>query len=132
VIYSQKYLIRETHADMFGHVNNATYLEILEDVRWDLITLNGYGIAEIRKLGKGPVILECQIKFLKELRPREEVSVTVEDATFQGKIGTLNQKILKADGSLACEAKIVFGLFDLQARKLVEPTPEWRKALGLD
>jgi thioesterase III len=131
VSYSQKYLIRETHADLFGHVNNATYLEIFENARWDFLHENGFGVPEIKKYGKGPVILECQLRFMKELRPRDQISVTVEDAKYDGKICRVTQKMIKEDGSVACEAQFVFGLFDLQTRKLIEPTPEWKKALGL-
>ena len=33
---------------------------------------------------------------------------------------------------VACEAIVTFGLFDLERRKLIEPTPAWRYAIGLD
>ena len=33
--------------------------------------------------------------------------------------------------AVACDADFTFGLFDLQRRKLVEPTPEWLVSLGL-
>jgi acyl-CoA thioester hydrolase len=39
--------------------------------------------------------------------------------------------IEKEDGSIAAEAVLVSGLFDMKERKLVLPTPEWRRALGL-
>jgi acyl-CoA thioester hydrolase len=38
----------------------------------------------------------------------------------------------KADGTIACEAMFTFGLFDLEKRKLVEATPEWKKAIGME
>ena len=42
-------LIRESHLDTFGHVNNATYLQLYEEARWELITRNGYGLAKVRE-----------------------------------------------------------------------------------
>ena len=42
-------LIVERHLDTFGHVNNATYLELFEEARWDWLQQNGYGLDEIRK-----------------------------------------------------------------------------------
>lgn len=39
--------------------------------------------------------------------------------------------MLKANGSLAAEAVFTFGLFDLQSRKLIDATPEWKKAIGM-
>ena len=37
-VHEYALVIREQHLDTFGHVNNAKYLEILEEARWDLIT----------------------------------------------------------------------------------------------
>ena len=40
-IFTYEMLIKEKHLDTFGHVNNATYFELLEEARWDFITNNG-------------------------------------------------------------------------------------------
>jgi acyl-CoA thioester hydrolase len=40
--------------------------------------------------------------------------------------------MLNEQQEICCEATFVVGLFDLQARKLVLPTPAWLHALGLD
>ena len=53
-------VIHERHLDTFGHVNNATYLDLLEEARWDLITRNGFGLDEIKRLQLGPTILEIR------------------------------------------------------------------------
>jgi hypothetical protein len=34
-------------------------------------------------------------------------------------------------GELCCDAMFTIGLFDLTARRLIRPTPEWARALGL-
>ncbi len=34
--------IRETHIDSLGHVNNAVYLTLFEEARWEWITAGGY------------------------------------------------------------------------------------------
>jgi acyl-CoA thioester hydrolase len=39
--------------------------------------------------------------------------------------------MLNEKEELCCDATFVVGLFDLQARKLVLPTPEWLRAVGL-
>ena len=59
-------LIVEHHVDSLGHVNNATYLALLEEARWDVITKNGYGFKEVQKERKGPVILDVMLKFQRE------------------------------------------------------------------
>lgn len=124
-----KILIRESHLDTFGHINNATYLEIFEEARWDLLTRNGFGLKEIQHSGQGPVILEITIKFLKEIRLREEITVTTELLDYVGKIGHLRQQMQMSDGTVACEVLMTFGLFDLNQRKLLEPTTQWMRAI---
>ena len=122
--------IREHHLDTFGHVNNATYLSILEEARWELITQNGYGLSYIRETGLGPTILEINIKFLKELRLREQISIESQMLSYEGKIGKIVQKMFR-NGEQCCIAEFTVGLFSVKERKLVLPTPEWLKAIGL-
>src|SRR5690606_13293796 len=55
-------LIVESHLDTFGHINHATYLQIFEEARWDLITARGYGLEKIRESRLGPVILEANVR----------------------------------------------------------------------
>lgn len=131
-IGSYKLLIRETHLDTYGHVNNAAYLTIYEEARWEAITQRGYGFKKVHDSGQGPVILEVNLKFLKELRLRDEITITTELVEYPNKIGRLRQQMIKSDGTVASEAVFVFGLFDLKARKMIEATPEWKKAVGLE
>lgn len=127
-----KLLVRELHLDTFGHMNNAMYLSILEEARWQLITERGYSLKEIQRRGQGPVILEVNLKFLKELKLREEIEIHTSLIDYPGKVGRLKQEILNSKGELSAEAVFTLALFDLKERKIIEPTPEWRKAVGLD
>lgn len=124
--------IREAHLDTFGHVNNATYLTIFEEARWEIVTSQGYGLEKIRETGQGPVILEIQIKFVKELRLRTNAIVKTEILSYDGKISKLKQWIEDASGKTYVEAEFVAGLFDLNTRKLIAPTPAWLTALGIE
>ncbi len=124
--------IRESHLDTFGHVNNATYFQLLEEARWDMITSRGFGIDKVRASQTGPVILEARIKFQRELVNREHIVIKSELIEYRGKVGEMKQTMVKEDGSVAAEAIFVFGLMDLAKRRLIEPTPEWARAVGLD
>jgi len=131
-IHEKRILISEAHLDSFGHLNHARYLELLEQARWDLVTERGFGIDVIRRTQTGPVILQVTIKYMRELGPREPVIIRSELLTYEGKVGTFRQQMVKEDGALACEATFSFGLFDLERRKLIDPTPAWQFALGAD
>lgn len=126
-----KVLVQETMLDFMGHMNNATYLTLFEEARWDSVTRNGYGYDKIQETKKGPVILEVQLKYLKELRLREEIIITTELLEYPGRVGKLRQRMLKSNGEIASEAIFAFGLFDMQLRTLIPPTAEWKLAVGL-
>ena len=131
-IHDKPIIISEAHLDSFGHVNHARYFEIFEQARWDLITERGFGIDVIRRTQTGPIILEATVKFLRELGPRESAVIRSELISYERKIGKFRQQILKADGTVACEAVFTFGLFDMERRRLIEPTPAWAHAVGVE
>jgi YbgC/YbaW family acyl-CoA thioester hydrolase len=126
-----QFLIPETMLDMFGHVNNAAYLTIFEQARWNVVAPLGFGVADIQKNLLGPTLLEVNLQFRRELRARETITIRTFVTNHSGKVTTLRQILVKANGEEACIADFKVALFDLRARKLVEPTPEWKAALGM-
>ncbi len=129
-IFSYPVVIKESYLDTFGHVNNATYLILFEEARWDFITKNGYGLKKIQETGLGPTILEINIRFKKEIRLREEIIIETQIVFYKNKIGKLLQKMMRGD-DVCCEAEFTIGLFSLHERKLVTPTKEWLFAVGI-
>lgn len=129
-IFSYPVLIKECHLDSFGHVNNAVYLELYEEARWDFITNNGYGLEVVKRLQKGPVILEVNVKYKKELVNRETIIIESKTTDIRGRITTLSQVMKKSDGSIASEASFMVGFFDLQKRTLIAPEKAWLDAIG--
>ncbi|MCB0369815.1 MAG: acyl-CoA thioesterase [Bdellovibrionales bacterium] len=125
-------IIRENQIDVMGHLNNATYLELFEAARWDVLIDKGYTLQKIKELGQGPVILEVNLKFLKEVKARDTLKITTEVLDYKGKIGHMKQTMLKQDGGIASEAILVFGLFDTKKRQLIEPTEAWLQVLVND
>lgn len=129
-IFVYPLIVKETYLDTFGHVNNAMYLTLFEEARWDLITSKGYTIKKIQESGQGPTILELKLTFLKELRVRDEIIIETEMLSYEGKVGKLAQRIVRGK-EICCRAEFIFGLFDLKQRKLVLPTDAWLKAVGM-
>lgn len=123
-------LIREYHLDTFGHVNNARYLDILEEARWEAVSQRGYGVHDVQKARKGPVILEVKLEFKKELKLRQKIIITTQTLNYSGKIGELEQFITDSEGTIYARALFKVGFFDLELRRLIEPTPEWFHAIG--
>lgn len=128
-VYKYPVLVQETHLDTFGHVNNAVYFILYEQARWDLITKNGYGIQKIKETGLGPTLLQINVRFMKELRLRESIVIETELISYEKKIGILRQTMKRGD-EICSSGDFTIALFDLNARKLVLPTPDWLKAVG--
>jgi thioesterase-3 len=124
-------LIKEQHLDTFGHVNNAVYLMLFEEARWDFIAPRGFGVADIQRSGLGPTVLEFNIKFKRELRLRDKIIIESQTLAHERKVGYLRQSIFNEAGDLCCEGLMTMGLFDIKERKLVMPTLEWQRAIGL-
>lgn len=130
-IHTYPALIKEGHLDTFGHVNNATYLVLLEEARWDLLTVNNYGLNKIMATKIGPTILEINIRFVKELKLRDEIIIETRVISYKKKIGILEHRIMRGN-ELCCTAEITMALFDLHQRKIIMPTPEWLRGIGID
>lgn len=124
--------IREGHLDTFGHVNNATYLALFEEARWQMVTDRGYGLEKVRQTQQGPIILEVQVQFRRELNLRTDVYITTRTIKYVGKIGQVYQEIVNQQDPTLVYATATFtiGFFDLERRKLIPPSPEWMRAIG--
>ena len=131
--FETEFLIRESLIDTFGHMNNARYLELFEEARWDIINGRGFSIAEIQKNGFGPVVLEVNLRFSKEVKLRQKIKIVsvVDTSLSTGKTMTMVQNMVNEKGEVCCTGRFLFGFFDLKARKLVSPSPEWSRAIGV-
>lgn len=133
-IYEYEKQILEQHLDTFGHVNNAMYLSIYEEARWDFITRNNLGLKEILETKVGPVLLDLNLTFKAELKNRDKIKIVSQARPeLRNKfVMLLDQKMIKEDGKVASTLTISVGLMDLDGRKLISPTIPWLKALGLE
>jgi acyl-CoA thioester hydrolase len=132
-VFEYELEILEKHLDTFGHVNNATYLELYEEARWDIIANRGFSLEEIQSKKIGPVVLDLNLKFQAELRNRESIKITSKVLRMKNKYAMeMEQQMINSKGKVASTMLISFGLFDLKERKLILPTDEWNSALGFE
>lgn len=128
--------ISETQLDVYGHVNNAGYLSIFEEARWDWLNSKGLGLEELKRLGEGPIVLELQLKYLKELKARDKIQIETRVEAFQGKVSKIHQSIVFAEGpkkgEVSAAAVFIFGIFDFTKRKLLPPSDRWKESLKTD
>jgi thioesterase III len=132
VQHKYDFVVQEVHLDSFGHMNNAVYLVLFEEARWDFITRRGYGYQKIHELKVGPTILEINMNFKRELRLRQKITIESKVVSYEGKVGVLLQEMKNESGELCTSMSMKIGLFDMTLRKLITPTPAWLKAVGLE
>ena len=133
VVHTFQIEVMYQHLDIFGHVNNASYLTLLEEARWDLIETNGYGVDAIKEKQQGPTILDIKIRFKKEMKYKDKAIIkTFYPKVLSKKIMIISQEIQSLDGAVFCEAEFTFGFFDMVKRKLIEPPVEWIRAVKLN
>ena len=127
-----KYQVRilESHLDAYGHLNNATYLVLLEEARWDLVTAGGFGQKHVVETGVGTTLLDISLRFKREIRLQELITIETRMTYFRGKVGEIAQEMINEAGQVCCVAKMKIGMFDLKTRKLVAPAKEWLEAVG--
>ena len=85
----------------------------------------------MHRLQGRPTVLEVEIRFVREIRNRQRVTIRTWIESYSGKIGKLAQQIRDEADELCTDAVFTIGLFDMTSRRLVRPTPEWIAALGL-
>ena len=130
VVHRYNTIIKEGHLDTFGHMNNATYLALLEEARWEMVTERGFGLKKIMAEKIGPTILDISIRFLKELNLRDEITIESEVTSYEKKICIIEHRILRGT-DICSTATFTLALFDLNQRKIILPTEEWLHAIGV-
>jgi acyl-CoA thioester hydrolase len=132
MVFSVPVTVRGYELDTQGHLNQAVYIQYSEHARWELLAAAGIQQNAMVAGGIGPVVLELNIKYLRELRGGEEVDVTCEFGWTEGKVYQLKQQIVKKDGTVCADIVVTGGVLDLQARKLVPNPAERFAALASD
>jgi len=59
-----KYKVRNYHIDSYGHINNAVYLQYLEDARTDFFSYLGHSLSFLAKNDIYIFVTETNIKYL--------------------------------------------------------------------
>lgn len=125
--HSTDITVRGFHIDVFGHTNNARYLEFMEIARWDALQpIIASGFFATRNLGF--VIVNININY----RAASFVNDILEVKTVMKNIG--NKSIVvhhdvfdKTKGHAVCDADVTFVLMDLKTRKAVPVEGELRE-----
>lgn len=112
---SKKIKVRGYHCDAYGHVNNARYLEFLEEARWTYLQ-PAVDKNIFKDLGLLFVVVGLNINYRKSVIPGDEIEVSVDSCQYERKTIRFEQRILRGD-ELCAEAQVKFVLLDESTQK---------------
>lgn len=114
-----KIKVRGYHADLYGHVNNARYLEMLEEARWshyegrvdyDVFKENGWAF----------VIVNININYRKPAVPGDTVRIETHYKAHGSRSMTLHQTVyLNETDTVSADADITFVVLDAKSGKVM-------------
>ncbi|WP_064124564.1 acyl-CoA thioesterase [Halotalea alkalilenta] len=128
-------IVRGYHLDVYRHVNNARYLEFIEEARWALFD-EVDALAWMERHGVGFVIVHIDIDFNSSARlgDRLEVRTELSDAITEGaRSARMTQSIHCGERQVA-EARVVYVCIDLTSERalpiegeLLQTLESWRQ-----
>lgn len=117
--YLTEIKVRGYHADFYGHVNNARYLEFFEEDRWARLESK----IDLRKWaanGLGFLIVNINVNYRKAVQVGETLVVTTDIEKINTKSAVLKQEILfKETREVAADAMITFVIIDKTGKSVV-------------
>jgi len=114
-----KIKVRGFHLDMYQHVNNARYLEFLEEARWHFIE-SKIDLKEWMKKGLGFVVVNININYRKPASLDQVIEIQSKFSKISVKSATIEQKIFLEDSdTLITYADVTFVIVNTKTGKSV-------------
>ena len=111
--------VRGYHLDMYQHVNNARYLEFLEEARWDFIE-SKIDLKDWMQRGLGFVVASITINYRKPASLDQILEIQSKIGRINVRSATIEQKIyLKNTEVLVADAEVTFVIVNTKTGKPV-------------
>lgn len=121
--------VRGYHLDIYSHVNNARYLEFLEEARWALFDDLAL-TKEAMERGYAFTIVNINVSYINAAFLGEILKITTGLKKYGNKSITLSQKISRmSDGKEVVDADVTFVLIDVKTGRAVELDDNMKKFL---
>jgi thioesterase III len=110
--------VRGYHTDLYQHVNNARYLEFLEEARWQLLE-DHIDLESFMRGGYLFFVVNINISYRSPARVGDTVTVRSGLKKIGNKSAVIRQQILnKATGTVCVDADVTFVIADTGGRPL--------------
>ncbi len=114
--YLSEIKVRGYHADFYGHVNNARYLEFFEEDRWALME-SKVDLRTWAKKGLTFLVVNINVNYRRAVPVGETILVSTKLEKIGNRSVILKQEILfKKNKEVAADALITFVISDRSGR----------------
>jgi thioesterase-3 len=121
--------VRGYHLDVYGHVNNARYLEFLEEARWAFIEQE-MPISRFEQKGFAFVVVNININYRQPALLDQILEIQTEMVKLGGKSAKIHQEIvLTGTGQRIADADITFVAIDIKTNQVLLLEGELRRLL---
>lgn len=121
--------VRGYHLDVYQHVNNARYLEFLEEARWEwLERLESFSWLEENHLAF--VVVNININYRRPAVMGDVLNIHSKLVQLGGKSGVIGQTVtLAPQGETVADAMLTFVCIDLRTQKAQPMEGELKKRM---
>ena len=122
--------VRGYHIDVFSHVNNARYLEFMENARWEIFE----EYVDLKRLQAKEIIfvaVNININYRKPASMGDVLELYIDLARIGNKSAVFYQEVrLKGTDTVVVDAEVTFVFTDLHTGKAIMIDDEIRGSLG--
>ena len=116
MVVTTKIKVRGYHLDMYRHVNNARYLEFLEEGRWAFFEKSSH--FDRWPKGVGFFVVNINISYRQPTRAGDILEIRTRLSRLGVKSGIIHQEIiLQGTQSVIVEADVTFAIVDRKTQK---------------
>jgi len=121
--------VRGYHVDVYSHVNNARYLEFMEDARWEILE-KYIDIKRLQKRGVIFVVVNINISYRKPASMGDILELYLDLEKIGSKSAVFYQEIrLKGTDTIVANAEVTFVFADVNTGKAVRIDDELKGLL---
>jgi len=111
--------VRGYHLDVYQHVNNARYLEFLEEARWEGLENTSF-FHWITENNIAFIVVNININYRSAAVLGDVLCITSQLQQLNRKSGVLQQNVLlEPDGKIVADALITFVCIDLNTKQVL-------------
>ena len=121
--------VRGYHLDGYGHVNNARYLEFMEEGRWAFFDEHPRLIKQLHSADRAFVVVNLNIDYRAAAVQGDDLQVMTAIVDVGERSAICHHRIVRKDGTLVAQADLTFVLLDMQANKATAIEGDVREVL---